>query len=29
MGLRSSTTTDKAFHHLKAQLVITKYVFKL
>jgi len=29
MGLRSSTTADKAFQHLKAQLVITKYVFKL
>jgi len=29
VGLRSSTTADKAFQHLKAQLVITKSVFKL
>jgi len=29
MGLRSSTTTDKAFQHLKAPPVITKSVFKL
>ena len=28
VGLRSSTTADKAFQHLKA-LVITKSVFKL
>jgi len=29
MDLRSSTTTDKAFQHLKALPVITKPVFKL
>jgi len=29
MGLRSSTTTHKAFQHLKAPPVITKLVFKL
>jgi len=29
MGLRSSTTTDKACQHLKAPPVITKSVFKL
>jgi len=29
MGLRSSTTTDKAFQHLNAQPVIAKSVFKL
>jgi len=29
MGLGSSTTTDKAFQHLKALLVIKKSVFKL
>jgi len=29
MGVRSSTTADKAFQHLKTQLVITKYIFKL
>jgi len=29
MGLRSSTTTDKAFQHVKAQLVTKKSVFKL
>jgi len=29
MGLRSSTTTDKAFQHLKAPPLITKSVFKL
>jgi len=29
MDLRSSTTADKAFQHLKAHLVITKSVFKL
>jgi len=29
MGLRSSATTDNAFQHLKAQLVISKSVFKL
>jgi len=29
MGLRSSTTTDKAFQHLKAPPVIKKSVFKL
>jgi len=29
MGLRSSTTTDEAFQHLKAPPVITKPVFKL
>jgi len=29
VGLRSSTTADRAFQHLKAQVVITKYVFKL
>jgi len=29
MGLCSSTTADKAFQHLEAQLVITKSVFKL
>jgi len=29
VGVRSSTTADKAFQHWKAQLVITKSVFKL
>jgi len=29
MGLGSSTTTDKAFQHLKALLVTTKSIFKL
>ena len=29
MGLRSSTTSDEAFQHLKPQLVITNSVFKL
>jgi len=29
VGLRSSTTADKAFQHVKAELVITKSVFKL
>jgi len=29
IGLRSSTTADKAFQHLKAPPVITKSVFKL
>jgi len=29
VGLRSSTTTDKAFQHLIAPPVITKFVFKL
>ena len=28
VGLRSSTTADKAFQHVKAELVITKSVFK-
>jgi len=29
VGLRSSTTADKAFQHLKAKLEITKSVFKI
>jgi len=29
VGLCSSTTADKAFQHLKAQLLITKSIFKL
>jgi len=29
VGLRGSTTADNAFQHWKAQLLITKSVFKL